>query len=130
MQQSRTIAAAQINLWVGDVEGNVRKIIEAALKARDELGADLLACPELSLIGYPPDDLLLRSAVPRLIEQGVNRLLDEVQGITLVFGLPEYEHNQIYNAAYVIRDGHIVTRYRKQQLPNYGVFDERRHFKR
>ena len=130
MQQSLTVAAAQLNLWVGDVEGNVRKIIEAARKARDELGADLVACPELSLIGYPPDDLLLRSAVPRLIEQGVNRLLDEVKGITLVFGLPEYEHNQIYNAAYVIRDGHIITRYRKQQLPNYGVFDERRHFKR
>ena len=65
MSQALTIAAAQINLWVGDVEGNVRKIIEAASRARDELGADLLACPELSLIGYPPDDLLLRSAVPR-----------------------------------------------------------------
>ena len=130
MPQPLIIAAAQLNLWVGDVEGNVGKIIEAARKARDELHADLVACPELSLIGYPPDDLLLRSAVPRLIEQGVRRLLDEVRGITLVFGLPEYEHGQIYNAAYVIRDGDILARYRKQQLPNYGVFDERRHFKR
>ena len=128
--QPLIIAAAQLNLWVGDVEGNVGKIIEAARKARDELHADLVACPELSLIGYPPDDLLLRTAVPRLIEQGVRRLLDEVHGITVVFGLPEYEHDVIYNAAYVIRDGNIIARYRKQQLPNYGVFDERRHFKR
>ncbi|TXH03892.1 MAG: NAD+ synthase [Nevskiaceae bacterium] len=130
MSQSLTIAAAQINLWVGDVEGNVGKIIEAARKARDELRADLVACPELSLIGYPPDDLLLRSAVPHLIERGVRRLLDEVRGITLAFGLPEYAQGQLYNAAYVIRDGEVLARYRKQELPNYGVFDERRHFKR
>lgn len=130
MPQPLVLGVAQLNLWVGDVEGNTGKIIDAARKARDELRADLVACPELSLIGYPPDDLLLRTAVPRLIDHGVRRLLAEVQGITLVFGLPEYEHGQIYNAAYVIRDGNIVARYRKQQLPNYGVFDERRHFKR
>jgi NAD+ synthase (glutamine-hydrolysing) len=130
MPQTLVLAAAQLNLWVGDVEGNTGKIIEAARKARDELHADLVICPELSLIGYPPDDLLLRTAVPRLIDSGVRRLLAEVQGITLLFGLPEYAGGQIYNAAYVIRDGKLVAHYRKQQLPNYGVFDERRHFKR
>ena len=133
MTQSLTLALAQLNLWVGDVEGNVGKIIAAATKARDELKADLIACPELSLIGYPPDDLLLRSGLPQVIEDGVQRLLAEVQGITLVVGLPEYESGRVggalYNAAYVIRDGHVIARYRKQQLPNYGVFDERRHFK-
>jgi len=133
MTQSLTLALAQLNLWVGDVEGNVGKIIAAATKARDELKADLIACPELSLIGYPPDDLLLRSGLPQVIEHGVQRLLAEVQGITLVVGLPEYESGRVggalYNAAYVIRDGHVIARYRKQQLPNYGVFDERRHFK-
>ncbi|MGH8539985.1 MAG: NAD+ synthase [Stenotrophobium sp.] len=127
--QSLVIAAAQLNLWVGDVEGNVGKIVEAARRARDELHADLVACPELSLIGYPPDDLLLRSAMPALIERGVRRLLDEVGGITLVTGLPEYADGEIYNAAYAIRDGEIIAHYRKQQLPNYGVFDERRHFR-
>ncbi|SFF38485.1 NAD+ synthase (glutamine-hydrolysing) [Fontimonas thermophila] len=127
------LALAQLNLWVGDVEGNVQKIIEAAVYARDRLGASLLACPELSLIGYPPDDLLLRSAMPRAIEEGVQRLLHEIGGITVVFGLPEYTQEGaqrvIYNAAYVIRDGRIVARTRKQLLPNYGVFDERRHFR-
>jgi len=129
MPQQLKFALAQLNLWVGDVEGNVEKIIAASVRARDELGADLLACPELSLLGYPPDDLLLRSAMPRVIEEGVNRLLAEVRGITLVVGLPEYAEGLIYNAAYVIRDGVIQHRYRKQQLPNYGVFDERRHFR-
>ncbi|HEX4895025.1 MAG TPA: NAD+ synthase [Solimonas sp.] len=133
MPQPLTLALAQLNLWVGDVEGNVQKIVEAAALARDRHGASLLACPELSLIGYPPDDLLLRSAMPGVIEQGVQRLLHEVRGITLVVGLPEYvregAETVIYNAAYVIRDGAVVARTRKQLLPNYGVFDERRHFR-
>ncbi len=133
MPQTLKLALAQLNLWVGDVEGNVDKIIGAARHARDELGASLLACPELSLIGYPPDDLLLRSAMPRVIDEGVQRLLQEVQGITVIFGLPEFSGDSsgqraIYNAAYVIRDGRILARTRKQLLPNYGVFDERRHF--
>ncbi len=82
-------ALAQINLWVGDIDGNVDRIIAAAMRARDELGADLVACPELSLIGYPPDDLLLRTALPQAIAAGVDRLLGEVQGITLIVGLPD-----------------------------------------
>ena len=128
MPKKLTLALAQLNLWVGDVEGNTDKIVAAAAKARDELGADLVACPELSLIGYPPDDLLLRSAMPRVIEEGVQRLLREVRGITLIVGLPEYRDGHIYNAAFVMRDGEVLARYRKQHLPNYGVFDERRHY--
>jgi NAD+ synthase (glutamine-hydrolysing) len=129
MPQQLKLALAQLNLWVGDIEGNVDKIIAAAVRARDELHADLVACPELSLIGYPPDDLLLRSAMPRVIEEGVQRLLREIAGITVVVGLPEYAADGVYNAAYVIRDGAVIARYRKQHLPNYGVFDERRHFR-
>jgi len=133
MAKTLKIALAQLNLWVGDVEGNVQKIIEAATHARDALQADLVATPELSLLGYPPDDLLLRSAMPRVINEGVQRLLTEVRGITLVVGLPEYAEEAgekvIYNAAYVIRDGQVLARTRKQLLPNYGVFDERRHFR-
>ncbi len=123
------LAAAQLNLWVGDVEGNVAKIIAASVHARDELKASLVACPELSLIGYPPDDLLLRTAMPGVIDDGVQRLRREVRGITLIVGLPEYAEGAIFNAAYVIRDGEIIAAYRKQHLPNYGVFDERRHYK-
>ena len=122
------LAAAQLNLWVGDIEGNVGKIIDAARHARDELKADLVACPELSMLGYPPDDLLLRTALPQAIEEGVARLLREVHGITLIVGLPEFTPQGRYNAAWVIRDGAVIARYRKQLLPNYGVFDEKRHF--
>lgn len=133
MSNTLKLALAQLNLWVGDVEGNVQKIIDAATHARDVLKADLVATPELSLIGYPPDDLLLRSAMPRVIAEGVQRLLDEVRGITVIVGLPEYTDEAgervIYNAAYVIRDGRVLARTRKQLLPNYGVFDERRHFR-
>jgi NAD+ synthase (glutamine-hydrolysing) len=128
MPQTLNIALAQLNLWVGDIDGNVGKIIQAAIRARDEFGADLLACPELSLVGYPPDDLLLRTALPQAIEAGVARLLSEVQGITLIVGLPEYAEAALYNAAFVIRDGAVIARARKQLLPNYGVFDEKRHF--
>ncbi|MBL6749204.1 MAG: NAD+ synthase [Nevskia sp.] len=122
------VAAAQINLWVGDIAGNVDKIAAAAARARDELHAGLVVFPELSLLGYPPDDLLLRSALPRAIEDGVRRLLAAAHGITLVVGLPEFAEDGLYNAAFVIRDGAVIARYRKQLLPNYGVFDEKRHF--
>jgi NAD+ synthase (glutamine-hydrolysing) len=128
MPQTLTFALAQLNLWVGDIDGNVGKIIQAAIRARDDIGADLVACPELSLIGYPPDDLLLRTALPQAITAGVDRLLREVRGITLIVGLPEYADGALYNAAFVIRDGAVIARCRKQLLPNYGVFDEKRHF--
>ncbi|MBX6420729.1 MAG: NAD+ synthase [Nevskia sp.] len=122
------LAAAQLDLWVGDIEGNVAKIVAAAHHARDALGADLLVAPELALIGYPPDDLLLRSALPQALERGLHTLRREVRGIALVVGFPERAAEGLYNAAWVIRDGEVLARYRKQLLPNYGVFDEKRHF--
>jgi NAD+ synthase (glutamine-hydrolysing) len=122
------LAVAQLNLWVGDIDGNVGKIIQAAAKARDEQRAAIVACPELSLLGYPPDDLLLRTALPQAIENGLDRLRAEVRGITLIVGYPEYADGGLYNAACAIRDGAVLARYRKQLLPNYGVFDEKRHF--
>ncbi|MDR3414670.1 MAG: NAD+ synthase [Nevskia sp.] len=128
MIQPLRLAAAQLNLWVGDIEGNVGKIIEAARYARDDLKADLLVCPELSLLGYPPDDLLLRTALPRAVADGLERLLHEVRGIALIVGLPEFAEEGRYNGAVVIHDGTLLARYRKQLLPNYGVFDEKRHF--
>ena len=132
MSKPLVLAAAQLNLWVGDIEGNVAKIIAAAARARDELGAALVATPELALLGYPPDDLLLRTALPAAIAEGLAKIAAASSGIHIVVGHPEYvdaaEGSRLYNAASVFRDGRLVARARKQLLPNYGVFDEKRHF--
>jgi NAD+ synthase (glutamine-hydrolysing) len=128
MNKPLVIAAAQLNLWVGDLDGNVARIVAAAVKARDELGAELVATPELSLIGYPPDDLLLRTALPAAIEAALAKVAAASRGIHIVVGHPEWTGGVVHNAASVYRDGQLVARARKQRLPNYGVFDERRHF--
>lgn len=128
MTDSLRLVAAQLNLWVGDIEGNVDKIIAAALRARDELHADLVAFPELAILGYPPDDLLLRSGVPPAVAAGLDRVRREVHGIHVVVGYPEYAAEGLFNAAAILRDGQLLQRYRKRLLPNYGVFDEKRHF--
>ena len=122
------IAAAQLNFWVGDIAGNVARIITAANEARDTLHADLVVFPELCVLGYPPDDLLQRSGLPAVIAEGLNRIGREVMGIHVIVGHPEYTEEGTYNAATVFRDRRVVARYRKQLLPNYGVFDEKRHF--
>lgn len=129
MNRPLKLVAAQINLWVGDVAGNVQRIIDAANAAREQHGADLIAFPELSLVGYPPDDLLLRSGLPPAVSAGLARIARETRGIHVVVGHPEYSDDGIYNAATVFRDGQVIARSRKQLLPNYGVFDERRHFR-
>ncbi len=128
MGDNLRLVAAQLNFWVGDIEGNAEKIVSAAVRARDELRADLIAFPELALLGYPPDDLLLRSGLPPAIEAGLERIRREIHGIHVVVGHPEYAEEGIYNGASIFRDGQLVRRYRKRLLPNYGVFDEKRHF--
>ena len=128
MNKPLVLAVAQLNLWVGDLDGNVAKIIAAATRAREELGAQLVATPELSLLGYPPDDLLLRTALPQAIEAALARIAAASNGIHIVVGHPEFADGRIYNAASVYRDGQLAIRARKQLLPNYGVFDEKRHF--
>ncbi len=121
---------AQINLWVGDVAGNVDKIIESSSRARDELHADVVVFPELALLGYPPDDLLMRSGLPAYIQQGLERVRAASEGIHIIVGYPEYTDKGMFNAAAVFRDGKHIGNYRKQRRPNYGVFDEKRHFLR
>lgn len=128
MSQTLRVVMAQLNLRVGDVHGNVERIIEAACTARDDRDADVIVFPELSLCGYPPEDLLLRSSMQRRIEQGLQRLKDEIKGIYLVVGYPWLEEEKRYNAAAVIADGELLATYYKQHLPNYRVFDERRYF--
>ncbi|GGC03754.1 NAD+ synthase [Marinobacterium zhoushanense] len=122
------VAMAQLNLLVGDIPGNTERVIETAIKARDELGADLVLYPELALSGYPPEDLLLRPSLELRIDQALKALKQQVSGITLVVGYPRYRDGALYNMLGVIRDGKLLTEYAKQCLPNYQVFDEKRYF--
>lgn len=123
-----TIALAQLPVHVGDVAGNVRRIAEAAREAC-AAGVRILLCPELALLGYPPDDLLQRRSLPQLIERSLLELAAEVGDIHVVVGYPEFTDQTCYNAAAVLHQGVVRHTYRKQKLPNYGVFDEQRHFR-
>ena len=128
MSQLLKVVMAQVNLKVGDIHGNVDRIITTAQEARDDLRGDLIVFPELSLCGYPPEDLLLRSSMQRRIEQGLQRIRQEIAGIHVLVGFPWLEDGRRYNACAVYRDGAELAFYRKQQLPNYQVFDEKRYF--
>ena len=128
MARTLRVCMAQLNLWVGDVEGNVDKMVQAAIEARDTRQADLVVFPELAVLGYPPDDLLLRRGLPGKVKDGLTRIRREVSGIGVIVGYPEYTDSGIYNAADVYLGDKRVAKYRKQKLPNYGVFDEERHF--
>ncbi|MEM7360753.1 MAG: NAD+ synthase [Pseudomonadota bacterium] len=122
------IALAQINVMVGAVENNVDRIIEYANRARDELKADLMVCSELVLTGYPPEDLLMRPGFNTRVEQQLHRLCEAVQGIDLVVGYPKKIGNELYNMGAMIQGGVITHEYKKIDLPNYSVFDEKRYF--
>jgi len=130
------IALAQLDLLVGDVQGNLARVREAALAARRR-GADLVVFPELTLSGYPPEDLLFHRGLRIQLEQALARLAGEVSdpasGLPAVLlGYPEYEGNdsrpRIYNAAQLLVPGREAANYRKICLPNYQVFDEKRYF--
>ena len=129
MAPSLRIALAQINLFVGDVAGNTQRVIDAAADARDRLQADLVLMPELSLCGYPPEDLLFHSGLRKQVDAALNRVRSQVHGIAVMVGYPEYADGGIYNSAALVRDGALLANHRKQELPNYLVFDEKRYFK-
>ena len=121
------LALAQVNPTVGDLSGNTRKVIAFLERAR-EGGADLVAFPELTLTGYPPEDLLLRAG---FIDQNMAALEEVVRatrGITAIVGFAQ-RAGDVYNAAAVAHDGALAGVYRKRHLPNYGVFDEVRYFR-
>jgi NAD+ synthase (glutamine-hydrolysing) len=120
------IQIAQLNFLVGDIEGNTEKLLSTARAARGR--ADAVIFPELTLTGYPPEDLLLRSDFIARVEQALQRILDEAHGVHLIFGYPLRRDGQLYNLAGVVRDGELIAEYRKQMLPNYSVFDEKRYF--
>jgi NAD+ synthase (glutamine-hydrolysing) len=128
MNNTAKVALAQIDLAVGDVAGNTARIIEYALRARDEMQADLIVFPELSVCGYPPEDLLFHAGLRKRTEQAVTEIRESVRGIAILIGFPEYVEDDIYNSCAVFSDGEILCSYRKQLLPNYRVFDEERYF--
>src|SRR5277367_3343260 len=115
---------AQLNLVVGDVDGNTSRIVAAANEARDRYRADIVMVPELAVSGYPPEDLLFHSGMRLQVARSLERLKKEVRGIVLIAGYPEYVDSCIFNSAIVIRDGVVLANHRKACLPNYRVFDE------
>ena len=122
-------ALAQINAAVGDLEGNAARII-ARIEAAEALGADIVAFPELALTGYPPEDLVLRRGFVEDNLRTLDRVREATRGkyVAAVVGFVDYDHDT-FNAAAVLRDGERCGVYRKQYLPNYGVFDEARYFR-
>ncbi len=122
-----TIGLAQINPTVGDFRGNVSKIVKFIERAR-AAGADLAVFPELAVCGYPPEDLLVRPRFLRDSRLALQQVARQCRGIDAVVGFADGEKGRVYNGAAVIADGRIGGIYRKAELPNYGVFDEKRYF--
>jgi len=122
------ILVAQLNFLVGDVEGNRDKVLAVARAARDGHGADLLVFPELTLTGYPPEDLLLRPELAERTRAALEDIVSETRGISLILGYPKAEVGGLFNVAGLVSGGRVVAEYAKQLLPNYSVFDEKRYF--
>ncbi len=122
------VALAQIDTTVGDIAGNTAKIIAWIGRARD-LGADVVAFPELAVTGYPPEDLVLRRSFVAESVAAIDEIAATTHGICAIVGFVDVIDDN-YNAAAVLSDGKTVDRYHKQFLPNYGVFDEDRYFQR
>jgi NAD+ synthetase len=122
------IALAQFDFPVGAVARNADRIAVMVAEARDEHGADIVLFPELALSGYPPEDLLMRPSFLADCEAALQRIAETVHGIVAVVGWPQAAGSVVYNAASVLRDGKVAATYRKHELPNYNVFDERRYF--
>jgi NAD+ synthetase len=127
MSNSVKIAVAQINCVLGDLSGNCAKIRDCAVRAL-AAGAQVLLTPELSLCGYPPEDLLLREGFFRDCAAALEELAAALPRIKVIVGHPQLDGGRRYNAASLLHDGRIAATYRKRNLPNYTVFDEDRYF--
>ena len=123
------IALAQMNQRVGDLEGNAAAMLEMRRRAAAE-GADLLVCPELQLVGYPPEDLVLKPEFVRRVHECTDQLVDATAepGPAMLIGTIVNEGGQIFNAMILAEDGREIGRTYKHELPNYGTFDEKRVF--
>ena len=123
-----TMVAAQINLFVGDIEGNTERIIDVANTAYKKHKADLVIFPELALTGYPPEDLLFRPGLYKRTRIALQKIADSTKNIAMIVGYPDEENGHRYNKAAIIQEHKIIATYAKQELPNYTVFDEKRYF--
>lgn len=122
------IALAQLNTLVGDIPGNTQKIIQFAQRAVTELSADVIVFPELTITGYPPEDLLLRPSLDLRVERALNDIMAANLPLAILVGYPRRIDGVLFNMAGVIQNGQLVAEYAKQCLPNYQVFDEKRYF--
>ena len=122
------VALCQLNLQVGAIQGNLERVRTSLIAARNQ-GADLALFPELTVTGYPPEDLLLMPHFVEEAEAALHDFAEEVEDIVAVVGFPELS-DDLFNAAAVITGGEVAGVYRKRYLPNYGVFDEQRYFAR
>ncbi|AIN14118.1 NAD synthetase [Yersinia pseudotuberculosis] len=127
MSRSLSIALAQLNWLVGDIEGNTERMLQT-LNEQQKAGADLVMFSELALSGYPPEDLLYRDDFYQRCEVQLERLQAATPHIAVLVGHPWREGDKLYNALSLFAQGKLLGRYFKQQLPNYGVFDEKRYF--
>lgn len=129
------VVMAQINPLVGDIDGNLRLIIDSAERAAEEHGARIVVFPELTLTGYPPEDLLLRASVEIRVEKALRELQSRceqhalLRDAYLVIGYPRMRADGLYNTAGVLHQGRWIVEYDKHCLPNYQVFDEKRYFR-
>ena len=122
------IALAQLNSTVGDFRGNAERIL-AAVREAGHRGADLVLTPEMSLAGYPLDDLACRSDLHRQVRAALEHVRAGTGTVAVAVGHPERDRGRLYNALSLLRDGQCLLRYRKRALPHYGLFDERRQFR-
>ncbi len=120
------VAGAQLNLVVGDLEGNASRILDAYDRA-EAAGCDLVAFPELAITGYPPEDLLLRPAFVAQALETLEKIAARTGRAAAIIGFPEPDRD-LYNSAAVCAQGRVLGAYRKHLLPNYAVFDEERYF--
>ncbi len=121
------LAIAQIDFVVGDLSGNIRKMLDYVDRARNA-GAALIVFPELALSGYPPEDLLLRKGFRQACADALSELAGKTTNVTLLVGHPHLSKGKLYNAASVLCEGKVLATYLKQLLPNDSVFDEQRYF--
>lgn len=128
MTKQLRIVMAQLNFTVGDITANLQKHIKAAMTAREEFLADVIVFPELSLTGYPPEDLLFRKNFIAECQAALQTLMGAVKDIYLLVGYPKADDDKLFNVCSLIYNGKILGDYAKQHLPNYGVFDEKRYF--
>lgn len=125
---SLTVVMAQINLTVGDLAGNSAKVLQAIEQAKELCDPDIVLFPELTITGYPPEDLLLKPSFIHAVENQIELLCQQINEVAVVIGYPRLDKEKLYNSACLIHEGKLLAVYDKQALPNYSVFDEKRYF--